>query len=298
MRKSFFLLWTLLFAAGSLAEIAEAAGKDIKGSSDPGSLPRLQGYVITHYSRGPGAYRFLTSDGETAAEGERTSIVYRTDGVPASIPVILNGAASAITRAGGHVLWKENLSLGGRRLTGRVSTRDRVTWFHVEALDLRTYTVTTVVSQGTGEGPLPEIRPLNPEADRTQAEVIRMIETLDATGELTLPTVTFFSGQAYLESQADAALRKIVSVMDKSPSFRFRIEAPADPPGTPEERRALAQERREILFAALVALGADGRRLETELPLDAPPLPRQVRLILVSASPSPNGPRNREGLNP
>lgn len=87
---------------------------------------------------------------------------------------------------------------------------------------------------------------------------------LNADGHTVLADLAFASGKGVLEPGDYASLREIVDLLASSPEIRIALVGHTDASGSLQRNIALSKSRAAAVRQALIALGADGNRIEAE----------------------------------
>jgi hypothetical protein len=267
------------------------AESDVKGSRDHPLFKRPAGYRIVSYFQGDRAAVLPLGNGSISLSGRQTEILYHADGSPLSASALGRRFMASLLSAGGEVLFRESLALGGRRVVGRFVRPRRDVWVIQEILSLREYRL-TVFEEGGKRPPLPKY-PVPAESLDKEAQVLDLLYSLERKGRLEFP-VKFPSRSSVPQKGYEKDFEKFVLLMEKDPSMHFLVETYTDPDLKPAEQRTLLRERTAALLGLLADGGADRSRLTTEAkqpsePFDSAPAgndpPRgAVRLTLVKPS--------------
>ena len=237
------------------------------------------GYLVSRSETGASA-RFMTDKGMTTLEGRHSFFSYRTNqNKPYEARRILEHYVRLLENAGGEVVWAENVSIGGKSFTGKVSSGGNETWISVEVKDLRNYNV-SLLERSVAYIPSPHSAQ-NTQEMMDEAEALILLETVDKTRQLQLD-VSFRAGSSALTS-VPPQFGRIAVMMRMDQSYNFRVEAPIDfpPRGTSEERRLLARARQRAIYDALIAAGTPASRLTMEyLPGETPEEISRARIVL------------------
>jgi hypothetical protein len=195
---------------------------------------------------------------------------------------------AALSSAGGEVVFEENLSLGGRRIVGKIHREGREIWVTQDVTGLREYKLSLLEVKNAGKGVAS--RGIPARELEIEAEVLELLYTVDRTGKLEFPAK--FKGSV-LQKGYENDFKKFAMLLDKDASLVFRVDTYTDSALKPAEQRPLLRERTAALIEAMVASGADVARLKdgTESGPGAPledagreTPPRGVRLTLVKPS--------------
>ncbi|MDR1048672.1 MAG: hypothetical protein LBL51_02860, partial [Synergistaceae bacterium] len=301
----FTALLSLFVFFAFFASAPRAWASEVRGARDHPLFRRPDRYELFASSSADRSVTWPIADGTLFLTGRLTELSYRAKGPqkPLSASALGWRFAEALLRAGGDLVFQENLALGGRRSVGRLSRSEYDVWVTQEVLSLREYRLSVIrVPKGWAitervpwgqafkdgyETRAREPEPLSPELTKKyeeEAQALDLLYAVERTGRLELPAVFFPGGSVLQKGRHEAGFRKFALMMEKDPSFYFRVETYTDPDKKPAEQRALLRERAAAAVDALTALGADGTRLTTEAGDgdSPPPVPRGlVRLTLL-----------------
>ncbi|MDR2180793.1 MAG: hypothetical protein LBP21_10830 [Synergistaceae bacterium] len=243
-------VWVVWRASSSFAY-------DTWGSRDHPLFRRPQGYNIADYVVSDGV---LTVAGHSAfLSGKMTEIVYYAQERPLSSSELMLRFLASLENAGGEIVFREDPGLGGRYVAGKLARPGREVWVVQESTSPREYRLTIL------ETPTSVSRLSSAAADdETEAQVLDLLHTVDRTGVLELPA-RFASGSSILRKGYEAGFKKVVMLMEKDPSLKFRISTYTDSNLKPSEQRTLLRDRAAKLLDALTGMGADRGRLTTEI---------------------------------
>ena len=76
-------------------------------------------------------------------------------------------------------------------------------------------------------------------------------------------TILFDTGKATIKFQSADVLNQIISVLNKFPNSRFRIEGHTDSTGKKAKNQVLSQNRADAVKVYLIQGGIDANRLES-----------------------------------
>ena len=96
----------------------------------------------------------------------------------------------------------------------------------------------------------------------TGAEALDLLYAVERTGRLEFP-IKFATGATAPAKGNEPNFKKLVMLMEKDPSLKFRIETYFDPGMKPADERTMARERADALLGMLLGMGADQNRLTT-----------------------------------
>ena len=229
-------------------------------SRDHPFFRRPSGYRIVSYTTGDGSLVVPIRDGTLPLSGRQTYRLYRTEGQPLSSSALGQRFLSSLQRAGGTVEFKENPALGGQRIVGRLSRDGRDVWVMQDVLSLREYLLTVLETRNNRTPLPPALVPVN--TYELEAQVLDMLHLLERTGKLELPA-NFAKGTAALLRGYQTDFQKLVLLMEKDPSLKFRLETYAEPNMKPADQRLLLRERALTLVETLANMGANKKRFST-----------------------------------
>jgi hypothetical protein len=259
--------------------VSSSFAYDTWGSQDHPLFRRPWGYDIADYVVKDGV---LTIFGNPAfLSGKMTEITYYTQERPLSSSELALRFIASLRKAGGEILFREEPGLGGRYAAGRLSYPRHDVWVVQESTSLREYRLTILETSKT-----PPF--LSPAAvnDETEAQVLDLLHTVDRTGVLELPA-RFASGSSTLSRGYEAGFKKVVMLMEKDSSLKFRVSTYTDSNLKPSEQRTLLRDRATKLVDTLVSMGADKERLAMDLSTGEATGRGVVRLTSVDSVDSP-----------
>jgi hypothetical protein len=227
---------------------------DTWGSRDHPLFRRPYGYDIADYVVSDGVLRIFGNP--AFLSGKMTEIIYYTQGRPLSPSELALRFTASLQKAGGEVLFREEPGLGGRYVAGKLSYPRRDLWVIQESTSLREYRLTLLETE-TSKG---ASRPLPAVDDEAEAQVLDLLHTVDRTGVLEFPA-RFASGSSTLSKGYEAGFKKVVMLMEKDSSLKFRVSTYTDSDLKPSEQRVLLRERGAKLVDTLASMGADKGRL-------------------------------------
>ena len=252
----FFIFFITGCASSSLAY-------DTLGSQDHPLFRRPKGYDIADYTVSEGV---LTVLGHPAfLSGKITEITYYTQGTPLSPSELGVRFIASLQKAGGEMVFRAEPGLGGRYLAGKLARFGRDIWVVQESTSRREYRLTlleTKTALPLSPPPSPSSIPPASLTNETEAQVLDLLRTV-RTESLEFPAR--FSSGSTLSKGYEAGFRKIVMLMEKDPSLKFRVSTYTDSSLKPQEQRVLLRDRATKLVDTLVGMGADKERLEMEL---------------------------------
>ncbi|GHS92719.1 hypothetical protein AGMMS50276_01230 [Synergistales bacterium] len=260
------------------------------GARDHPLFKRPNGYRIVDYFSGDRAMTISMEDRDVNLSGRLTEIFYYTKGKPLSASALGYRFLSALGNAGGEVVFEENLSLGGRRIAGRLNRDNRAVWVIQDVTGLREYKLSILEAKDPSKSDV--VRGVPTRELETEAEVLELLYTVDRVGKLEFPA-KFKAGGSVLQKGYESDFRKFAMLLDKDASLVFRVDTYTDTSLKPAEQRPLLRERTAAIIEAMIASGADRARLKdgTDSGLgatqdDAPreTAPRGVRLTLIKPS--------------
>ncbi|MDR1376815.1 MAG: hypothetical protein LBJ22_04830 [Synergistaceae bacterium] len=236
---------------------------DTWGSRDHPLFRRPRGYDIADYAVSDGV---LTIVGHPAfLSGKMTEITYYTQRPPLSASELELRFIASLRKAGGEIVFREEPGLGGRYAAGKLARQGRDVWVVQESTSLREYRLTILETpkgaSSLSASPLPPAAAVN---DETEAQALDLLRIVDRTGTLELPA-RFASESNVLSKGYDAGFKKLVTLMEKDPSLKFRVSTYTDSTLKPSEQRILLRERGTKLIDTLVGMGADRGRLAMDL---------------------------------
>ena len=247
------------------------------------------GYAIAGYSRTERALTLPLAEGSITLSGPATEVFYRTKArVPLSTSELGQRFLASLRKAGGEAVFVEDPALGGRRAVGKLVRPGRDVWVAQEVTSPREYSLTwvEVPNKLMAAAPPPVSNDLyENDLYETEAQVLDLLHVVDRLGVLDFP-VRFASGASVPAKGYEKNFKKFAMLMEKDPSLRFHIAVYPDSGMKPAEQRLLLRERAAVLFNALTNLGADAKRLTTEVPegTELPSAPRGfVRLTSIPA---------------
>jgi hypothetical protein len=265
--RMFRRLVGVLFVLFAVSGASSAFALDVRGARDHVLFRRAAGYEIVKYSVEDRSAAFPLDDGNIFLTGRLTEIFYRTKRQPLSFSALGSRFVSALRGAGGEIVFRENLALGGRRVVGKLARPGRDVWVMQDAVSDREYRLAILEAAAPGAGVIP---PAVVSYDyEAEAQTLDLLDTVERTGKLDVPA-RFATGASALLKGYEADFKKCVMLMEKDPSLKFYIASYLDPGLKPSEQRNLLRERGAVLFEVLAAMGADRSRLTTELPASAP----------------------------
>ncbi|GHV44652.1 hypothetical protein FACS1894204_02130 [Synergistales bacterium] len=285
-RKTVLMISLVVLSLFALCGNANAVST--AGARDHPLFKRPNGYRIVDYFSGDRAVTVSVEDRDVTLSGRLTEIFYYTKGKPLSASTLGHRFLTALSAAGGEVVFEENLSLGGRRIVGRLNRGLREVWVTQEVTGLREYKLSVLEAGTPGRGVASRDIPFY--ELEVEAEVLELLYTVDRVGKLEFPAK--FKGNV-LQKGYEADFKKFAMLLDKDPSLVFRVDTYTDSALKPAEQRPLLRERTRALIEAMVAEGADRARLRdgTESGLGAPQenvhremAPSGVRVTLVKPS--------------
>ncbi|MDR1622869.1 MAG: hypothetical protein LBS00_10890 [Synergistaceae bacterium] len=267
--------------------VSSGSAYDTWGSRDHPLFHRPSGYDIAGYEVSDGV---LTISGHSAfLSGKMTEITYYARGGPLLPSQLALRFIASLQKAGGEIVFREEPSLGGRYVAGRLARPGRDVWVVQESTSLREYRLTILETSNpeTSKGASPAV---SPAADETEAQVLDLLRTVDRTGVLELPA-RFAAESSALSKGYEAGFKKVVMLMEKDSSLKFRVSTYTDSNLKPSEQRALLRDRARKLVDTLVSMGADKGRLAMDLSTgetaNSAAAPGVVRLTSVDSVDSP-----------
>ncbi|MDR1977628.1 MAG: hypothetical protein LBQ42_02730 [Synergistaceae bacterium] len=232
---------------------------DTWGSRDHPLFPRPYGYDIADYAERDDSLRIL---GHPAfMRGKMTEIVYYAQGQPLSPSELGVRFIASLRRAGGEIVFREEPGLGGRYVAGKFAHPGRDVWVVQEAVSLREFRLTFL--ETPNGAPAPHSYPAVTD-DETEAQVLDLLHAVDRSGSLEFPA-RFASGSSALSKGYEPGFKKVVKLMEKDPSLKFRVSTYIDSDLTPAQQRTLLRDRAAKLVDTLVGMGADKGRLAMDL---------------------------------
>jgi outer membrane protein OmpA-like peptidoglycan-associated protein len=247
----------VLLIAAMIGWASSSFAYDTWGSRDHPLFRRPYGYDIADYVVSDGVLKIL---GNSAfLSGKMTEITYYTQGQPLSPSELALRFTASLKKAGGEILFREEPGLGGRYAAGKLSCPKGDVWVVQESTSLREYRLTLLETSKSASYPLPAA--VNDEAE---AQVLDLLHTVDRTGVLEFPA-RFASGSSTLSKGYEAGFKKVVMLMEKDSSLKFRVSTYTDSNLKPSEQRALLRERGAKLVDTLARMGADKGRLTIDL---------------------------------
>ncbi|MDR2529138.1 MAG: hypothetical protein LBD04_09010 [Synergistaceae bacterium] len=242
------------------------------------------GYAIAGCSRTERALTLPLAEGSITLSGPTTEVFYRSKArVPLSTSELGQRFLASLRKAGGEAVFVEDPALGGRRAVGKFVRPGRDVWVAQEVTSPREYSLTWVEVPNKLITAAPP--PVSNDLYETEAQVLDLLHVVDRLGVLDFP-VRFTSGASVPAKGYEKNFKKFAMLMEKDPSLKFHIAVYPDSGMKPAAQRLLLRERAAVLFNALTDLGADAKRLTTELPegTELPFAPRGfVRLTSISA---------------
>jgi outer membrane protein OmpA-like peptidoglycan-associated protein len=192
--------------------------------------------------------------------GKMTEITYYTQEPPLSPSELELRFAASLRKAGGEIVFREEPGLGGRYVAGKLARRGYDVWVVQESTSLREYRL-TILETSKNAPPLPSVTAADNEAEAQALDLLRIV---DRTGALEFPA-RFASGSNALSKGYEAGFKKVVMLMEKDPSLKFRVSTYTDSNLKPSEQRVLLRDRTVKLVDTLTGMGADRGRLAMDL---------------------------------
>jgi hypothetical protein len=245
--------------------VSSSFAYDTWGSRDHPLFRRPYGYDIADYEVSRGVLTVVGHPGFLS--GKMTEITYYTQGKPLLPSELGLRFIASLRQAGGEIVFREEPGLGGRYVAGKLARRDRDVWVVQESTSQREYRLTILeapknlpsLSSSLSSSLAPSLPPLGAN-DEMEAQVLDLLHTVDRTGVLELPA-PFASESSTLSKGYEAGFKKIVMLMEKDASLKFRVSTYTEPNLKPSEQRLLLRERVTKLVDTLVNMGADKERL-------------------------------------
>ncbi|GHS85275.1 hypothetical protein AGMMS49957_01010 [Synergistales bacterium] len=278
----------LLVVLSLFALPASAGAVSTAGARDHPLFKRPNGYRIVDYFSGDRAVTVSLENRDVNLSGRLTEIFYYTKSKPLSASALGHRFLAALRDAGGEVVFEENLSLGGRRVVGKLNRAGREVWVAQDVTGLREYKLSVIETRNPGNGLTSRDIPVR--ELEIEAEVLELLYTVDRVGKLEFPAK--FKGSV-LQSGYESDFKKFAMLLDKDASLVFRVDTYTNPTLKPAEQRPLLRERTGTLIEAMVKCGADRARLkdgtesglgvpQEDVPKETPP--SGVRLTLIKPS--------------
>jgi outer membrane protein OmpA-like peptidoglycan-associated protein len=82
--------------------------------------------------------------------------------------------------------------------------------------------------------------------------------------QMTLDDMVFVAGQTSLRPEAKANFGNVVNFVNSNPTSAIRIEGHTDTSGNARLNQAVSQKRADVVRAALIAAGVDGKRITAQ----------------------------------
>ena len=236
MRKSTLLLMVALCTA--IPGAVSAQDQDAEGCKDSRLLTRLPGCVIRDCTASDYDAANLTvsfgDDRTKQLEGKLESISYFCKGKSA-LQVRRN--VEQALRTAGYTVDFTGYDLPVHYVTGHKGAQ----WIGVEASELTgdsDYKFTAVLAQEMAQE-------MTADADAWAAEITK-------SGHVAVYGIEFDTGKATLKPESEKVLGQVLTLLNKQPDWKMRIEGHTDSTGTKAGNQTLSRQRADAVVAWLV----------------------------------------------
>lgn len=232
------VLGLLLVVAG--LGVVQAAGQDLKGSSDHPLVSRMPNFHITEYKASEyDSYPFFDKDKKRVSiEGRKWTIRYTLDKgatEPGELKIRRN-YQDALKKIGGAVINDDNFN----RFTTIVVKKDgKESWIEVRCFSGSTYQLAIVQKE------------IMEQAVEANAEA--MGSDINATGHAAIYGIYFDTGKSEIKPESDAAIAEMARLLKTDAGLKLYVVGHTDNVGSLESNMRLSRERAEAVTRALTS---------------------------------------------
>jgi outer membrane protein OmpA-like peptidoglycan-associated protein len=237
-RLTLVVLGPLFVVAGF--GFAQAAGQDLKGSSDHPLVSRMPNFHITEYKAAEyDSYPFFDRDKKRVSiEGRKWTIRYTLDKgatEPGELKIRRN-YQDALKKIGGEVINDENFN----RFTTIVLKKDgKESWIEVRCYSGSTYQLAIVQKE------------IMEQAVEANAEA--MGNDITATGHAAIYGIYFDTGKAEIKPESDAAIAEMAKLLKGNAALKLFVVGHTDNVGSLDANMKLSRDRAEAVTRMLVS---------------------------------------------
>ena len=239
MKKTSFILLSIVFLSILACGVAMAADQDAKGSKDHPLLSRMPDFYIDAYKDTEfDSYKFIGQDKKPVSiEGRKYYILYRLNkgaAEPGELKIRRN-IQDALKKIGGKVVFDDNFN----KVSTIVLQKDgKETWIEVRSYN-NMYKQTIV------------------EKEIMKQEVVANAEAMgndiNSTGHVAVYGIYFDTGKSEIKPESDAAISEIAKLLKGNPGLKVNIVGHTDNVGERDYNMKLSKARAESVAKELIS---------------------------------------------